>query len=141
MRRFILSLAVTLGLLTGGAGLATAAEAVTTSTPVVHVVSQPSTSGPVDTVPGATGTSVVGTSPGVDGTVRPAGVGRWIVEALIKLGRKIYDAAVAAVKAGWAAFKSWFDSLPWLIRQLMPVGAEELFRAIACHVLNQQWAC
>jgi hypothetical protein len=137
------SLAVTLGLVTGGAGIASAAEAVTAERPIsiVHSGTVPAER---TGVPVGAASSATQTTSGLaanDGHVQPAGVGRWILDVLIKIGRWVYDQAVAAARAGWAAFVAWWNGLASWVRYLIPVGAEELFRAIGCHVLNQHWLC
>ncbi|KOX11989.1 hypothetical protein ADK67_47800 [Saccharothrix sp. NRRL B-16348] len=135
---------MTVGLMAGGAGIATAAEAVAAPNRSVAVVQSAPVAAEVTLVPAGATTSGVQLATGVpvdDGTVRPAGIGRWIVDALIAIGRWVYDQAVAAVRAGWNAFITWWNNLPGWVRFLIPVGAEEVFRAVGCHVLNQTWLC
>ncbi len=65
-----------------------------------------------------------------------------VVQALLRFGRPIYDAAVHAVRHGWHAFQGWWKTVPGWIR--VPVewaaggGAWDVFRAL-CEHLGIRW--
>ncbi|SDM87534.1 hypothetical protein [Allokutzneria albata] len=41
---------------------------------------------------------------------------RAIITLLKKKGPNVWNACVSAVRAGWAAFKKWYDDLPWVVK-------------------------
>ena len=53
------------------------------------------------------------------GEVGTEGIGtaiKAITELLKKSGPKVWNACVSAVRRGWAAFRKWYDDLPWIAK-------------------------
>ncbi|MEV6238086.1 hypothetical protein [Lentzea sp. NPDC051838] len=139
MRKFLISVAVVVGLVTGGAGVASAAPAVVQS--IEHVTSAPAAAPLAVQTEQAPLAAAAGTQ-AATGDVETAGIGQAIIAILKTLG-KWFDDLVNVAKKGWAAFLNfWTNTVPgWIKWLLNGYDAYEIYKAIACYVLGQSWAC
>lgn len=141
MRKFLISVAVVLGLVTGGAGVASAAPAVAQSVQSVQQVASAPAAAPLAVHTEQAPLAAAGVQ-SATGDVETAGIGSAIMAILKTLGRW-YDDIVNAVKKGWAAFLNfWNNTVPgWIKALLVAYDAWDIYKAVACYVLGQSWAC